>query len=98
MPGYQYVPKSCCVRDYFHHFVDVHTCTTTRLGPPGTQYGAINDYIYYRVSRIFYRSGQVWGHTPEQRVAASTLRRYSFSLRLTIAQAVARPFMPLTLR
>ena len=27
--------------------------------------------------------GQVWGHTPEQRVAASTLRRYSFG-RLTI--------------
>ena len=26
------------------------------------------------------RSGQVWGHTPEQRVPASTLRRYSFVL------------------
>ena len=34
---------------------------------------------------------QVWGHTPEQRVAASTLRRYSFGLRLAIAQADARP-------
>ena len=31
------------------------------------------------------RSGQVWGHTPEQRVAASNLRRYSFGLRLAIA-------------
>ena len=28
---------------------------------------------------------------PEQRVAASTLRRYSFGLRLAIAQADARP-------
>ena len=26
-------------------------------------------------------SGKVWGHTPEQRVAASTLWRYSFGLR-----------------
>ena len=31
------------------------------------------------------RSGQAWRHTPEQRVAASTLRRYSFGLRLAIA-------------
>ena len=31
---------------------------------------------------------------PEQRVAASTLRRYSFVLRLAIAQTDARPVMP----
>ena len=39
---------------------------------------------------------KVWeGDIPEQRVAASTLlRRYSFSLRLAIAQADARPAMP----
>ena len=42
--------------------------------------------------------GQVWGHTPEQRVAASTLRRYSFGLRLAIAQADARPVMPASFR
>lgn len=48
MPGYQYVPQSCCVRDYFHHFVDVYTCTKTRLGPPGTQTGAKNDFLHYR--------------------------------------------------
>ena len=42
------------------------------------------------------RSGQVWGHTPEQRVATSTLRRYSLSLRLAIAQADARPIMPVS--
>ena len=30
-------------------------------------------------------------HTPKQRVAASTLRWYSFSIRLAIAQADARP-------
>ena len=35
----------------------------------------------------------VWGHAPEQRVAAFTLRRYSFGLRLAIAQADARPAM-----
>ena len=43
-------------------------------------------------------SGQVWGHTPEQRVAASTLRRYYFGLRLAIAQADARPAMPASFR
>ena len=42
--------------------------------------------------------GQISGHTPVQRVAASTLRRYSFSLRLAIAQADARPAMPASLR
>ena len=31
------------------------------------------------------------GHTPEQRVAESTLRRYSLDLRLAITQADARP-------
>ena len=44
------------------------------------------------------RSGQVWGHTPEQRVAASTLRRSSLGLRLAIAQADARPAMPASFR
>ena len=44
------------------------------------------------------RSGQVWGHTPEQRVAASTLGRYSLGLRLAIAQADARTIMPISLR
>ena len=43
-------------------------------------------------------SGQVWGYTPEQRVAGSTLQRYSFGLRLAIAQADARPAMPVSLR
>ena len=44
------------------------------------------------------RSGQVWGHTPEQRVAASTLRRYSFGLRLAIVQADARPVTLISLK
>ena len=35
------------------------------------------------------------GHTPEQRVAASALRRYSFGLRLAIAQADSGPFIPI---
>ena len=43
-------------------------------------------------------SGQVWGHTPEQRVAASTLRLYSLGLRLAIAQADVRPAMPVSFR
>ena len=42
--------------------------------------------------------GRVWGHTPKQRIAASTLRRYSFGLRLIIAQADARPVMPASFR
>ena len=43
-------------------------------------------------------SGQVLGHTPEQRVAASTLRRYFLGLRLAIAQADAKPAMPASFR
>ena len=43
-------------------------------------------------------SGQVWGHTPEQRVAASTLRRYFYGLRLAIALADARPVMLISFR
>ena len=56
------------------------------------------DIDYCKVWRHFLSSGQVWGHTPEQRVAASTLRRYSFFLRLAIAQADARPVMPISFR
>ena len=41
----------------------------------------------------FSRSGQVWGHTPELRVAAPQT-----GLRLAIAQADARPVMCLSLR
>ena len=44
------------------------------------------------------RSGRLWGHTTEQPVAASILRRYSFSLRLVIAKTDARPAMPASLR
>ena len=42
------------------------------------------------------RSGM--GTYSEQRVAASTLRRYFFGLRLAIAQADARPVMPMSLK
>ena len=35
-------------------------------------------------------SGQVWGHTPEQRVAPPPLLWYSFSLRVAIAQTPDR--------
>ena len=48
--------------------------------------------------RDVFVKGQVWGHTPEQRVAASPLRRYSLGLRLAIAQADARPAMPVSFR
>ena len=46
----------------------------------------------------FGRSSQVWRHNPEQRVPTSNLRRYSFGLGLAIAQADARPAMPVSLR
>ena len=46
---------------------------------------------------IQVRLGHVWGHTPEQRVAASNLRRYFFGFRLVIARADARPVMPVSL-
>ena len=42
--------------------------------------------------------GQVWWHTPEQRVAAFTFRRYTFGLRLAVAQVDARPAMPISSR
>ena len=38
------------------------------------------------------------GRMPQQRVAASTSRRYFFSLRLTIAQTDARSAMPVSFR
>ena len=51
-------------------------------------------FIHIRLSYHFLpgqvRSGQVWEQTPEQRVAASTFRRYALGLRLAIAQADAR--------
>ena len=53
----------------------------------------LNSWIHAEV-----RSCQIWGHTPEQRVAASTLRRYSLGLCLAIAQADARLFMPVSFR
>ena len=46
--------------------------------------------IVISVSVYQVRSGQIWGHSPEQRVAASALRRYCFGFRLTIAQADRR--------
>ena len=58
--------------------------------------------LRFNLSPYFWvRSGQfsqAWRHTPEQRVAASTLRRHSFGLRLTIAQADARPARPASFR
>ena len=48
------------------------------------------------VISFWYRSGM--RNSPEQRVTASTLRRYSFVLRLAIAQADAMPVMPISFR
>ena len=56
-------------------------------------YGFIHTYTHIIHNA---RSGQVWGHTPQQRVAASTLRRYDFGLRLATAQADAGPAMPIS--
>ena len=41
--------------------------------------------------------GHVWGCKPQQRVAASTSRRYCFGLRLAVAQADAHPCLPVSL-
>ena len=54
--------------------------------------------MFIRYASKYHRSGQAWGHTLKQRAAASTLRRYSFDLRLAIAQADARPAMPASFR
>ena len=68
----------CCIR-----FINFCSLKTTQNVSFMDQYAANLQCI---------RSGG--GHTAEQRVAASTLRRYSFGLRLAIAQADARPAMP----
>ena len=44
--------------------------------------------------RPSFKSGQRWRHTPEQCVAASTSRRYSFSLRLPSPRQTPGPQCP----
>ena len=44
------------------------------------------------------RRGQVWRHPPEHCIAASTLQRYSFTIRLIIAMADAMLATPISLR
>ena len=63
-----------------------------RRFPTGSATGDLPEYDFRS------KSGQVWRRTPEQRVAASTLRRYTLGLRLAIAQADTRPVMPISLR
>ena len=55
---------------------------------------SISEYQFLHTANA--TSGQVWRYTPGQRVAASTLRRYSFGLRLAIAQVDARPVMSIS--
>ena len=54
----------------------------------------VHVHTYFRS----WRAGHVCGHMSEQRVAASTLRQYSFGLRLPIDQADARPAMPVSFK
>ena len=56
------------------------------------------DVWVFHCPRPLFISGQVWGHTPQQCVGASTQRRYSFGLHLAIAQAGAMPAMPMSFR
>ena len=49
-------------------------------------------------TRRLVRSGQVWGLVPKERVTAYILRLYPFGFRLAIAQAEARPVMPISFR
>ena len=50
------------------------------------------------IPRYIGLTGHVWEHTPEQRIAASTLRRHFLGLRLAIAQAEAKPVIPVSFR
>ena len=40
---------------------------------------------------VFVHPGQVWGHTSEERLAASALGRYSFGFRLAIVSETPGP-------
>ena len=63
----------------------------TDISSYGTEdYVIIVNFISFWPEIYQLRSGQVWGHTPEQRVASSTSPRYSLGLLLAIAQANAR--------
>ena len=56
-----------------------------------------DELVDVRVCPHLVRSNQLLGYTSEC-VAASTSRRYSFGLRLAIAQADARPVIPISFR
>ncbi len=49
-----YVPRSCCVRDRFHRYINQYVCQQWRLGPPAQREGAINRALYYTVSTRSY--------------------------------------------
>ena len=57
----------------------------------------IFDSCFLLPFRLCFTSGEVWEHTPERRIAASTLRRY-FGLRVAIAQADATTATPISFR
>ena len=71
-----------------HFIMSLSTTYSPMPFKPHVQVKSCDDYASFKQQ---IRSGQVWGHTPKQSVAASTLRRYSFGLRPAIAQADARP-------
>ena len=48
-----YVPRSCCVRDRFHRYINQEVCQKWRLGPPAQPEGAINRALYYQVILTF---------------------------------------------
>ena len=89
-------------RDALRFYFQMPSCAGEVFGTSREQFFlSKNRPRIYRnliVNFSYVGSGQIWGNTPEQRIAASTLRRYSFGLRPAIAQADARPVMPISFR
>ena len=76
----------------FHRWVKIRTVLLEKFTIFSKKREEVAQYFF----RFQVRSGM--GHMPEECVAESALRRFSFGLRLAIVQADAKPVMPISYR